>query len=90
MWDKTFLEIYTKDNAVCQLNMPNRIHRIYLLTVWQEAGQQPEEENWRFLVEDPRSGQRKGFAGVAALVGGLLEMVVPEEQAVDPADDLGK
>ncbi|MEZ4862676.1 MAG: hypothetical protein R3C14_15280 [Caldilineaceae bacterium] len=70
----------------------NRIHRIYLLTIWQEAGgqedgRQPEEENWRFLVEDPRSGRRKGFANVTALVEGLLAMVVEETQASVPVDD---
>ena len=57
------------------------IHRIFLLTVWRE-----EAENWRFLVEDPRSGRRKGFAGVVALVEGLLELVVGEEQTSAPED----
>ncbi|MEZ4862686.1 MAG: hypothetical protein R3C14_15330 [Caldilineaceae bacterium] len=64
-----------------------QIHRIYLLTIWREDGRQPEEENWRFLVEDPRSGRRKGFAGVAALVEGLLAMVAEGAQASVPGDD---
>ncbi len=58
------------------------IHRIFLLTVWRE-----ETESWRFLVEDPRSGRRKGFASVAALVEGLLEMVVAADQASAPEDE---
>jgi len=58
------------------------IHRIFLLTVWRE-----EKETWRFLVEDPRSGRRRGFAGVVALVEGLLEMVVVEGQASAPEDE---
>ena len=66
----------------------SKIHRIYLLTVWREDDRQEEEERWRFLVEDPRSGRRKGFAGVAALVAGLLEIVVTDAQTSARDDDL--
>jgi hypothetical protein len=62
-------------------------HRIYLLTIWQEDGRQEDDESWRFLVADPRSGRRRGFAGVAALVEGLLEMVISETQTSAPSDD---
>ena len=58
------------------------IHRIFILTVWRK-----EKENWRFLVEDPRSGGRKGFASIVALVEGLLAMVVGEGQRSAPEDE---
>ena len=65
----------------------NKIHQIFLLTIWQEDDQQEEEASWRFLVEDPRSGRRWGGAGVAALVEGLLERVVTRTQPSASTDD---
>lgn len=46
------------------------LYRIFLLTVWQE-----DQETWRFLLEDPRSGERKGFAGLDSLVDGLQSVM---------------
>lgn len=48
---------------------PN-VYRIFLLTVWQD-----EQDQWRFLLEDPRSGERKGFSGLDSLVGGLQDVM---------------
>lgn len=42
-------------------------YRIYLLTVWQE------EQAWCFLLEEPRTGSRRGFTSTAKLVDALLE-----------------
>lgn len=72
---------------MCRSNVQNPIHRIYLLTIWQEEDHQEVDENWRFLVEDPRSGRRRGFAGVAALVEDLLAMVAALLQPPSPLDD---
>ena len=46
------------------------IYRIFLLTVWQE-----EQDQWRFLLEDPRSGKRQGFSELESLVGGLQDVM---------------
>ena len=47
---------------------PSRYHA-YLLRIWQEAAS--ETAVWRFSLEDPSSGQRVGFADLAALVAFL-------------------
>lgn len=44
----------------------------YLLRCWEEApGAQSEAGAWRFSLEDPHSGVRRGFATLAALVAAL-------------------
>ncbi|MBI3958191.1 MAG: hypothetical protein HY328_05230 [Chloroflexi bacterium] len=51
-------------------------YRIFLLTVWQEAaplaGSLPD---WRFRLEDTKSGALWGFVNAEALVRALLEGV---------------
>ena len=57
-------------------------YRIYLLTVWKEAVRvTPENKTdlepttdtgWRLCLEDPRTGQRRGFANAVDLVAILL------------------
>jgi hypothetical protein len=47
---------------------PSQYHA-YLLRIWQEAAS--ETAVWRFSLEDPSSGQRLGFADLAALVAFL-------------------
>lgn len=55
---------------------PSRYHA-YLLRIWQEAGfdelsrAASETAVWRFSLEDPSTGQRLGFADLAALVAFL-------------------
>lgn len=56
-------------------------HRIYLLTIWQERGRDPQTSGqWRFSLAHPASGQRQGFASLAALMAAL-------EQATGQAED---
>jgi len=43
---------------------------MFLLTMWQE-----DETAWRFQLEDPRSGQRMGFAEIESLVDGLHDVI---------------
>ena len=39
-------------------------YRTYLLTVWEERSHDPAAHVvWRFRLEDPRTGERRGFAG---------------------------
>jgi hypothetical protein len=56
-----------------------RIHRTYLLTIWQE-GKGPTQRTC-FQLEDARSGARRGFVEpitlLAYLVNGLLEPLDP-------------
>lgn len=56
---------------------PN-LYRILLLTIWQE-----DEETWRFLLEDPRSGERKGYAELDLLVEGLKQVIGNSQTALN-------
>ena len=47
-------------------------YRTYLLTLWEERSRDPEAPVvWRFRLEDPRTGERRGFADLEALMEGL-------------------
>ncbi len=53
------------------LDKPPR-YRSYLLTFWEERDREPQgHEVWRFSLQDPRNGQRRGFASLEALVAAL-------------------
>ena len=47
-------------------------YRSYLLTFWEERSLDAETpEVWRFSLQDPRTGQRRAFASLEALVAAL-------------------
>ena len=47
-------------------------YRSYLLTFWEERSQDPAASPvWRFSLEDPRTGQRRGFANLKELTDAL-------------------
>lgn len=48
-------------------------YETYLLRCWQERSQQAEElvVVWRFSLENPHTGQRRGFASLEALLASL-------------------
>lgn len=59
-------------------------YRCYLLTCWGEQSQDPlEPVVWRFRLEDPRTGQRRGFASLDALVAVL------EREMAERSTDIG-
>jgi hypothetical protein len=40
-------------------------YRSYLLTFWEERSRDPDPSVvWRFRLEDPRTGKRRGFTGL--------------------------
>lgn len=44
-------------------------YRSYLLTFWEERSRNPEVSVvWRFRLEDPRTGLRRGFARLEEMV----------------------
>lgn len=47
--------------------MPNT-YRIFLLTAWRDGGSTAEGGALRFSLDDPRSGQRRGFGEPAGLL----------------------
>ena len=51
------------------------IYHIYLLTVWQERGQEETPEHgWRFHLTDPQTGKRYGFTNAEALLAALHQL----------------
>lgn len=54
------------------------LYHAYLLRCWAEGGQgRDRAAAWRFSVEDPHTGVRRGFADLAALIAFLEEMTTP-------------
>jgi len=52
---------------------------IYLLHLWQERAPRPgSPEVWRFSLEDPRTGQRQGFASLEEMMSFLREQLAGE------------
>lgn len=43
----------------------------YLLRCWEERDEETNKSLWRFSLEDPRSGQRKGFTTLVDLMNVL-------------------
>ena len=62
-------------------------YRSYVLTVWEERNVDPNSPgSWRFSLEDARTGRRRGFAGLEALVAALQqEMAEDRAKERDPA-----
>jgi len=51
-------------------------YRSYLLTFWEERSENSNTpKTWRFSLEDPRMGQRHGFADLEALVAALEQEI---------------
>ena len=49
-------------------------YRAFLLTLWEERSRDRDSPQvWRFRLEDPRTGQRRGFASLEALVEALKQ-----------------
>ena len=53
-------------------------YHTYLLRCWQEQSTQDHEtvNTWRFSLEDPQTGQRRGFANLETLLNALLGELV--------------
>jgi hypothetical protein len=73
-------------------------YHAWLLRCWEERGQGvPPASPWRFSLEDPHTGRRRGFADLPALVGfveqaltGVPPAPVPEagpEPDAEPSDE---
>ena len=59
-------------------------YRTYLLTVWEERSRDPSlPRRWHFRLDDPRTGQRRGFADLHALMAAL-----EQEMSGKPADEM--
>ena len=50
------------------INRPSASHRIYLLTVWREAKESGTDHGYRFMLEDPHTGEEFGFTTFDCLI----------------------
>ena len=46
-------------------------YRGYMLRFWQERSQRGAQVVWRFSLDDPHTGERRGFADLAALIAAV-------------------
>jgi hypothetical protein len=46
-------------------------YQVFLLRCWEERSEHPESGTWRFSLQDPGTGQRRGFANLEALLAFL-------------------
>ncbi len=55
------------------LDKPPR-YRSFLITMWEERSRDTDVSVvWRFRMEDPHTGQRRGFADLEAMVAALQQ-----------------
>ena len=59
----------------------------YLLRIWVEPG---DGDQWRFSLEETRTGKRKGFASFAKMVAYLAELTVDQEKRLCELHQSGK
>ena len=61
---------------MCSFDKPPR-YRSYLLSFWEERSQNPDTPVvWRFSLEDPHTGQRRGFASIEKVMAFLRTELV--------------
>jgi hypothetical protein len=71
-------------------------YRSYLLTVWEERNADPDlPVTWRFSLEDARTGRRRGFADLEALLAALQQDMTEDRAkergpAARPADQMSR
>jgi hypothetical protein len=62
-------------------------YHAWLLRCWQEPGATAPDGGWRFSLEDPHTGVRRGFGDLAALLAfleGTLGGAAPDAGAGGP------
>ncbi len=60
-------------------------YQVFLLRCWEEHSEHPELDAWRFSLQDPGTGQRRGFASLEALFAFLTNQF--SAGAKRPAED---
>ena len=46
-------------------------YALYVLRCWEIHSQQAQTRVWRFILEEPNTGKRRGFASLEALTAAL-------------------
>jgi hypothetical protein len=54
-------------------------YRFWVLACWEEESGDPQvRTRWRFSLQDPRTGRRRGFADLEALMAALRRQLEKE------------
>ena len=51
-------------------------YQVYVMRIWQEQATPPV---WRFNLEDPNTGQRRGFSCLSELTAYLENLTAPQK-----------
>jgi hypothetical protein len=52
----------------------------YLLRFWEERGETDAAQIWRFMLQDPQTEERFGFADLDALVNWIQSKITPRPE----------
>lgn len=52
----------------------------YLLRFWEERGETDDAQIWRFMLHDPQTQERFGFANLDALVAWIQLKIMPQSE----------
>lgn len=55
-------------------------YQAYLLRCWEECDEPTGTLVWRFSLEDPRTGKRRGFATLMDLINALENELLQKEK----------
>ena len=73
-------------DAMAFFDKPPR-YRSFIITMWQERIRDKDVSVvWRFRMEDPHTGHRRGFADLEALVA-ALQQEIDNSTAEEPGGD---
>ncbi len=62
---------------------------MYVLRLWREQAASAEHlAEWRFVLEEPKTGQRRGFAGLDALMA-FLEIELQGQEIIETKNQRG-
>jgi hypothetical protein len=65
-------------------------YALYILRCWELRSQQAQTGVWRFILEEPNTGKRRGFASLEALTVALqneIASVMPVKDRILPCPD---
>ena len=58
-------------------------YQVYVLRLWQEPGDAREHcATWRYVLEEPKTRQRRGFSDLAT----LMDFLKMEQERGEPTD----
>ncbi|MEM7117967.1 MAG: hypothetical protein AAF614_36385 [Chloroflexota bacterium] len=61
--------------------MKRPIQTVYVLRFWAEHSPRLPHETWRFVLQDPQSGERIGFTTLSALTEHLAQQMSPPSKS---------